>query len=167
LQNKYREYLQALWPDAFSCSNKCRNQFSQQGREDKCSLIIYVADSDTATGQYKADFIKWVKNQPDGYILDGNEKHYSFQFVFNEEMHQFFDPLPKKNNLKASVSKQTKTNLGKAFGSYTKDNTHCISMISTIPYNAKDSLAENVKLDFADVISTLSLMFGDADLLTW
>jgi hypothetical protein len=43
-----------------------------------------------------------------------------------------------------------------------KDYTHHISVISTLPYNAKDSLAENVKFDFADVISTLSLMFGDS-----
>jgi hypothetical protein len=43
--------------------------------------------------QSNADFLKWVKNQ---YIVDGNEKHYRFQFVLNEEMHQFFDPLPKK-----------------------------------------------------------------------
>jgi hypothetical protein len=35
-------------------------------------------------------------------------------------------------------------------------------VISTLPYNAKDSLAENVKFDFADVISTLSLMFKDS-----
>jgi hypothetical protein len=39
---------------------------------------------------------------------------------------------------------------------------HCISVISTLPYNAKDSLAENIKLDFVDVISTLSLMFGNS-----
>ncbi len=31
-----------------------------------------------------------------------------------------------------------------------------------LPYNAIGSLAEDVKLDFADVISTLSLMFGNA-----
>ncbi len=77
-------------------------------------------------------------------------------------MHRFFYPLPTKNNVKALVSKQTKANLRKAFGSYTKDNTHCISVISTLPYNAQDSLAENVKFDFADVISTLSLMFSDS-----
>ncbi len=95
--------------------------------------------------------------------MDGNEKHNCFQFVLNEEIHWFFDPLPAKNYvLKASVSKQTKTNLRKAFGLYTKDNTHRISVISTLPYNAKDSLAENVKLDFADVISNLSLMFGNS-----
>jgi hypothetical protein len=69
------------------------------------------------TDQCKEDFsLKWVKNQPDMNILDGNEKHYHFQFVVNEEMHWFFDPLPTKNNVKASVSKQTKTNLRKAFG---------------------------------------------------
>jgi hypothetical protein len=60
------------------------------------------------------------------------------------------------------VSKQTKTNLTKAFGSYIKDNMHGISVISTLPYNAKDSLPENIKLDFADAISTLSLMFGNS-----
>ncbi len=35
-------------------------------------------------------------------------------------------------------------------------------MISTLPYNAQYSLAENLELDFADVLSTLSLMFGDS-----
>ncbi len=35
-------------------------------------------------------------------------------------------------------------------------------MISTLPYNAKDSLAENVKLDFVDVIVTLSLIFSNS-----
>ncbi len=77
-------------------------------------------------------------------------------------MHQFFYPLPTKNNVKALVSKQTKTNLRKVFGSYMKDNMHRFSMMSTLPYNAKDSLATNVKLDFADVIVTLSLMFGNS-----
>jgi hypothetical protein len=70
--------------------------------------------------------------------------------------------LPTKNNVKALESKQTKTNLRKAFGSYMKDNTHCISVISTLSYNAKDSLAENAKLDFVDVIVTLSLIFGSS-----
>jgi hypothetical protein len=37
LWNKYREYPQASWPHAISCSNNCQNQFSQQGREDICS----------------------------------------------------------------------------------------------------------------------------------
>jgi hypothetical protein len=114
------------------------------------------------TDQCKADFLKWVKNQPDIYILDGNENHYCFQFILNEEMHRFFYPLPTKNNVKALASKQTQTNLRKAFGLYTKDNTHRISVISNLPYNAKDSLAKNVKLDFADVIVTLSLMFGNS-----
>ncbi len=93
--------------------------------------------------------------------MDGNENNYHFWFVLNEEMHWCFYPLSNKNNVKATVSKQTKTNLKKDFGSYTKDNMHRISAISTLPYNAKYSLSENVKLDFGDVISTLSpLMFG-------
>jgi hypothetical protein len=114
------------------------------------------------TDQCNADIVNWVKNQPDIYILYCNEKHYHFQFVLNKEMHRFVDPLPRKNNVKATVSKQTKTNLRKAFGSYMKDNMHHIGVISTLPNNAKDSLAENVKLDFADVVSTLSIIFGDS-----
>jgi hypothetical protein len=77
-------------------------------------------------------------------------------------MHRFVDPLPKENNETVIVSKQIKTNLRKAFGSYTKINMHRISVISTLPYNAKDSLAENVKFNLADVISTLSLMFDNS-----
>ncbi len=75
LRDKYREYPQAWWPHALSCSNKCQNQFNQRGREDKCSLIIYVADCDMTSDQYNVDFFKWVKNQPDIYIyiLEGNE----------------------------------------------------------------------------------------------
>jgi hypothetical protein len=96
LQKKNREYPQRSWPHAFSCSNKCQNQLSQQGREDECFSIIYVADSGITTDQCNEDFSKWVKNQPDIYILDSNEKNYHFQFVLNEEMHQFFDPLPNK-----------------------------------------------------------------------
>jgi hypothetical protein len=106
--------------------------------------------------------LKWVKNQPDIYFLDGNEIHFHFQYLLNEEMHWLFNPLLRKNNVRAPVSKHTKTNLRKAFGLYRKDNTHCISVISTLPYNAKDSLAENVTLDFLDVIFTLSLMFGNS-----
>jgi hypothetical protein len=56
LRNKYREYPQASWPHAFSCSNKCQNQFSHQGREDKCSSIIYVADSGMMTDQCNEAF---------------------------------------------------------------------------------------------------------------
>jgi hypothetical protein len=113
------------------------------------------------TDQCDTEFQNWVEKKPDYiYILESNEKHYHFQFVLNEEMHWFFYPLQSKNNLKALVSKQTKANLRKAFESYTKDNTHHISVISTLPYNAKDSLAENVKLDLVDVIFILSLMLA-------
>ncbi len=96
LRDKYREYPQASWPHAFSCSNKFWNQFSQQGREDKCSSIIYVADSDMMTDQCNADFLKWVKNQPDIYILEGNKKYYHFQLIPNEEMHRFSIPCQPK-----------------------------------------------------------------------
>jgi hypothetical protein len=130
--------------------------------EDKCFSIIYIADSDKMTDQYKADFLKWVKNHPDIYILDGNENHHCFQFVINEEIQQVFYPLPSQNNVKALRSKQTKTNLRKAFRLYIKDNTHLINLISSLSYNPKDSLAENVNLDFVDVIVTLSLMFGNS-----
>jgi hypothetical protein len=45
LRQKYREYPPASWPHAFSCANKCRNKYSKEGREDKCSPIIYIAKS--------------------------------------------------------------------------------------------------------------------------
>jgi hypothetical protein len=35
-------------------------------------------------------------------------------------------------------------------------------VISTLLYNAKDSLAENIKFNFADILSTLSLIFGNS-----
>jgi hypothetical protein len=61
LRNKYREYPQASWPHAFACPNKCRNKFSQQGREDICSSIIYITDSYMTTNQCKEDFLKGSK----------------------------------------------------------------------------------------------------------
>jgi hypothetical protein len=39
---------------------------------------------------------------------------------------------------------------------------HRISLISTLPYVAKDSLKKEGKLYFMDVISILSLMYGDS-----
>jgi hypothetical protein len=48
------------------------------------------------TDQCNEDFLKWVENQPDINILEGNEKHYCFQFVLNEEMHWFFIPCQPK-----------------------------------------------------------------------
>jgi hypothetical protein len=41
-QQQYREYPSASWPHAFSCANKCPNKYSKEGREDKCSPIIYI-----------------------------------------------------------------------------------------------------------------------------
>ncbi len=37
-----------------------------------------------STQECNADFVKWVENQPDIYILDGDEEHNKFQFVLNE-----------------------------------------------------------------------------------
>jgi hypothetical protein len=72
LQKKYREYPPASWPHAFFCANKCQNKYSKEGREDECSSIIYIAESCIPTDACNADFVKWVKNQPEIYILDRN-----------------------------------------------------------------------------------------------
>ncbi len=85
LEQKYREYPPASWPHAFSCANQCQNKYSKKGREDKCSSIIYIAESWISTQECNADFLKWVKNQPDIYIMDGVEEHNKFQFVLNED----------------------------------------------------------------------------------
>jgi hypothetical protein len=90
LQQKYREYPPASWPHAFSCANKCQNKYSIAGREDKCSSIIYIAESWIPTDDCNPDFLKWVKNQPDIYILDGDEAGHKFQFVLSEEVHRYF-----------------------------------------------------------------------------
>jgi hypothetical protein len=95
LQQKYREYPPASWPHVFSCANQCQNKYSSEGREDKCSSIIYIAESWISTQECNADFLKWVENQPDIYILDGDEEHNKFQFVHNEEMHSFLRPCQK------------------------------------------------------------------------
>jgi hypothetical protein len=56
LQQKYREYPPVPWPHAFSCANKCRNKYSKVGREDKCSPVIYIAESWIPTDKCNADF---------------------------------------------------------------------------------------------------------------
>jgi hypothetical protein len=77
-------------------------------------------------------------------------------------MYRFFDHLPAANNKRVPLSKETKKKLKKAFGSYTKTFTHPISLISTLPYVAKDSHGNEGKLNFMDVIFILSLVFGDS-----
>jgi hypothetical protein len=124
LQQKFREYPPASWPHAFSCANQCRNKYSKEEREDKCSSIIYIAESWIPTKECNPDFLKWVKNQPDIYIVDGDEDHYKFQFVLNEEMNRFFAPLPEANNKRITLSKETKKKLRNAFGNYTATYTH-------------------------------------------
>jgi hypothetical protein len=162
LQQKYGEYPPASWPHAFSCANKCQNKYSKEGREDKCSSIIYIAESCIWTDDCNPDFLKCIENQPDIYILDGDEEYYKFQFVLSEEMHRYFVPLPEANNKRVTLSKETKKKLKKHFGKYTETYSHRISLISTLPYVAKDSLSKNGKLDFMEVISNLSLVYGNS-----
>jgi hypothetical protein len=128
LQQKYREYPPASWSHAFSCANKCQNNYSKAGREDKCSSIIYIAESCIPTDDCNADFLKWVKNQPDIYILDGVEEGHKFQFVLSEEMHRYFAPLPEANNKRVTLSKETKKILRNEFGKYTATYMHRITL---------------------------------------
>jgi hypothetical protein len=124
LQQKYREHPPACWQHAFSCAYKCRNKYSKEGREDKCSSIIYIAESCIPTDDCNPDFLKWVKNQLDIYILDGDEEGNKFQFVLSEEMHRYFAPLPEANNKKVLLSKETKKKLKNEFGKNTATYTH-------------------------------------------
>jgi hypothetical protein len=94
LRRKYREYPPASWPHAFSCANKCQNKYSKVRREDKCSSIIYIAESCIPFNDCNPDFLKWVKNQPGIYILDEDEEGHKFQFVPSEKMHRYYTPLP-------------------------------------------------------------------------
>jgi hypothetical protein len=75
-------------------------------REDKCSSIIYIAESCIPFNDCNPDFLKWVKNQPDIYILDEDEEGQKFQFVLSEEMHRYFAPLPEANNKRVNLSKK-------------------------------------------------------------
>jgi len=168
LQKKYSEYPQASWSHAFSCANQCRNKYSEAGRKEKCSPIIYIADSFLSISDCNEDFMRWVKNQPDIHVYDGygtqKGKGYNFQFVLNEKMHSIFDPLPSDNNKRAKVEKGTKSKLQNAFGKYTKERTHRIRVLSTLPYVAIDSYnGDDQKLQLMDVMSYLSLVYGETD----
>ncbi len=112
--------------------------------------------------EFNPDFLKWVKNQPDIYNLDAGEGVNKFQFVLNEKMHSFFAPLSDANNKRVTLSKETKNKLKNAFGNYNATYTHQISLISTLPYVAKDSLRKDKKIVFIDVISILSLVYGNS-----
>jgi hypothetical protein len=70
LQKKYKEYPPASWPYAFSCANKYRNIHSKEGREDKCSPIVYIAESCINLHEDNADFVNWVQHQQDLHILE-------------------------------------------------------------------------------------------------
>jgi hypothetical protein len=77
-------------------------------------------------------------------------------------MHRFFKPLPEVNNKGVTLSKETKEKLKNAFGKYTATFMHLISLISTLPYVAKDSLGKDKKINFMYVISILSLVYGNS-----
>ncbi len=72
-------------------------------------------------------------------------------------------PCHEANNRRVSLSKETKNKLRNEFGKYTETYTHRISLKSTLPYVATDSLnGKDNKLDFMNVISILSLVYGDS-----
>ncbi len=78
-------------------------------------------------------------------------------------MHRYFVPLPEANNKRVSLSKETKNKLRYEFGKYTETYMHWITLKSTLPYVATDSFnGKDNKLDFMDVISILSLVYGDS-----
>ncbi len=94
--------------------------------------------------------------------MDGDEQNNKFQFVLNEEMHRFFEPVPEANNKRVTLSKETRKKLKNAFGKYTATFMHRISLISTLPYVAKDSLGKDKKLNFMNVIFILYLVYGNS-----
>jgi hypothetical protein len=111
LRRKNREYPPASWPHAFSCANKCRNKYTKEGREDKCSSIIYIAESWILFNDCKPDFFEMGQKSANIYILDEDEAGHKFQFVLSEEMHWYLAPLPEANNKRVSLSKETKNKL--------------------------------------------------------
>jgi hypothetical protein len=94
--------------------------------------------------------------------LDGDEENNKFQFVLSKEMHRHFVPLLEANNKRVTLSKETKKKLKNEFGKYTATYTHQINLKSTLPYVAKDFLSKYRKLDFMEVISILSLVYGNS-----
>jgi hypothetical protein len=62
-----------------------------------------------------------------------------------------------------TLSKETKKKLRFEFGKYTATYTHGITLKSTLPYVATDSLnGQDKKLDFMHVISILSLVYNNS-----
>jgi hypothetical protein len=88
---------------------------------------------------------------------------HKFQFVLSEEMHKYFLPLPEANIKKVSLSKETKNKLKNEFGKYTETYSHRITLKFSLPYVTTDSLNGKDKIiDFMNVISNLSLVYGDS-----
>ena len=95
--------------------------------------------------------------------MDGDEEGHKFQFVLSEEMHRYCLPLPEANNKRVTLSKETKKILRNEFGKYTATYTHRITLKSTLPYVATDSLnGQDKGLDFMQVISILSLVYNNS-----
>jgi hypothetical protein len=82
--------------------------FSKEGREDKCSPIVYIAESCMNLHEDNADFVKWVQHQQYLHILEVTKTTINIQFVLNDEMHHFFAPLPGDHNIKNTVNKRDK-----------------------------------------------------------
>jgi hypothetical protein len=69
---------------------------------------------------------------------------------------------PGDHNKRTVLSKETKATVKRAFGRYDTKFIHEISLVSTLPFVAQDSEDKQRKLDFMDVISNLSLTFGNS-----
>jgi hypothetical protein len=69
--------------------------------------------------------------------------------------------LPEANNKRVTLSKEPKKKLKNAFGNYTATFTHRFSLISTLPYVAKDSLGKDKKIKLHGCY-ILSLLYGNS-----
>ncbi len=65
-------------------------------------------------------------------MVDGLET-INIQFVLNDEMHQFFAPLPEDHNKRTVLSKETKAAVKRTFGGYASI-IHEMSLVSILPY---------------------------------
>ncbi len=69
-------------------------------------------------------FVKWVQHQQDLHILEVTKTTINIQFVLNDEMHHFFSPLLGDHNIKTQLTKETRTNVKKAFGGHASKFVH-------------------------------------------
>ena len=165
LRKKYKEYPVASWPHAFSCAHGCQNIYSKEGRDKKCSHIVYVAESSIPLKDIDDEkfskFLKWVDQQRDLYITEKGEENIKIQFVLNDDVLHIFQPLPDVHNTRTELSKETRSNVKTVFLQYTSKYVRRISVTSTLPFIAQDSDQAKRKFDFMHVMSDLSLAVGD------